>query len=217
MQLRSETVYRFGPFEVDSSSGELRKNGSRVKLQDQPYRLLVALLENSGEVISREELRNRLWQEDTFVDFENGLRVAVRKLREALGDDAENPRYVETIPKRGYRFLAAEVHRADVLHPTSNSNGNNPSPENIAVGPLGVLPKVEPKIKWTRSLKWTLNMAALLLIVTAAIFFSIFRHPKIFTGRDTVVLADFMNSTGDPVFDGTLRQGLAVQLIRKSG
>jgi eukaryotic-like serine/threonine-protein kinase len=118
IQLRSGTVYQFGPFEVDSSSGELLKNGSRIKLQDQPYRLLVALLENPGEVISREELRNRLWHEDTFVDFENGLRVAVRKLREALGNDAENPRYVETIPKRGYRFLAAEVHltQMGVIH-----------------------------------------------------------------------------------------------------
>jgi DNA-binding winged helix-turn-helix (wHTH) protein len=109
VQLRSGTVYQFGPFEVDSSSGELLKNGSRIKLQDQPYRLLIALLENPGEVISREALRNSLWQDDTFVDFENGLRVAVRKLREALGDDAENPRHIETLPKRGYRFLAAEA------------------------------------------------------------------------------------------------------------
>ena len=118
MQLRNGTVYQFGPFEVDSSSGELLKNGFRIKLQDQPYRLLLALLENPGEVVSREELRNRLWQDDTFVDFENGLRVAVRKLREALGDDAENPRYIETLPKRGYRFLVPEVRRAD----TSPSN-----------------------------------------------------------------------------------------------
>ena len=116
MQLRNGTVYQFGPFEVDSSTGELLKNGFRVKLQDQPYRLLVALLENPGGVVSREELRNRLWQDDTFVDFENGLRVAVRKLREALGDDAENPRYIETIPKRGYRFLVPEVRRVDTAH-----------------------------------------------------------------------------------------------------
>src|SRR5580698_4209071 len=150
MQLRSGTVYQFGPFEVDSNSGELLKNGSRVKLQEQPYRLLVALLERPGEVISREDLRNRLWQNDTFVDFENGLRVAVRKLREALGDDAENPRYVETIPKRGYRFLAAEVHRPDALHRISNSHGGPASTGNIAGGFVGHKP--EPKTKWKRSL-----------------------------------------------------------------
>jgi eukaryotic-like serine/threonine-protein kinase len=214
MQLRDGTVYQFGPFEVDSTSGELLKNGSRVKLQDQPYRLLIALLENRGEVVSREELRNRLWQDDTFVDFENGLRVAVRKLREALGDDAENPRYVETIPKRGYRFLAAEVHRPDALHPISNSHGGPTSIENIAGGFLGVGHKPEPKTKWKLWVRWMLSMIALLLIVTAAAFMSSFRHHKVLTGRDTVVLADFLNSTGDPVFDGTLRQGFAVQLAQ---
>jgi DNA-binding winged helix-turn-helix (wHTH) protein len=129
MPLRNGTVYQFGPFEADSNSGELLKNGFRVKLQDQPYRLLVALLENPGGVVSREELRNRLWQDDTFVDFENGLRVAVRKLREALGDDAENPRYIETIPKRGYRFLlccSAAFHRRH----SSNLGVSIPSQEN---------------------------------------------------------------------------------------
>jgi DNA-binding winged helix-turn-helix (wHTH) protein/tetratricopeptide (TPR) repeat protein len=214
MQLRNGTVYQFGPFEVDSSSGELMKNGSRVKLQDQPYRLLIALLENPGEVVSREELRNRLWQDDTFVDVENGLRVAVRKLREVLGDDAENPRYVETIPKRGYRFLAAEVHRADALHPISNSHGSSTSAENITVDSLGVGYKLEPRTKWRWSRRWTLGIAALLLIVTALALLPTFRHRKVLTGRDTVVLADFVNSTGDPVFDGTLRQGLAVQLTQ---
>jgi eukaryotic-like serine/threonine-protein kinase len=117
VKIHPGTAYQFGPFEVHSSSGELLKNGLRIKLQEQPYRLLVALLERPGEVVSREDLRNRLWLDDTFVDFENGLRVAVRKLREALGDDAENPRYVETIPKRGYRFLAAEVRRAASIDP----------------------------------------------------------------------------------------------------
>jgi eukaryotic-like serine/threonine-protein kinase len=212
MQLRSGTVYQFGPFEVDSNSGELLKNGSRVKLQDQPYRLLVALLENPGEVISREELRNRLWQEDTFVDFENGLRVAVRKLREALGDDAENPRYIETIPKRGYRFLAAHVHRVDAPPLISHSNGSHTSTENFAVSSLGMGSNVAPSAKSRWSLKWMLSMTAFLLMVVSAVLLFTFRHRKVLTGRDTVILADFLNLTGDPVFDSTLRQGLAVQL-----
>jgi Tol biopolymer transport system component/DNA-binding winged helix-turn-helix (wHTH) protein len=111
------SLFRFGPFQVNSDSGELLKNGNRVKLQEQPFRLLVILLENAGEVVTRDDLRHRIWRDDMFVDFDGSLRVAVRKLREALGDDAENPRYVETIPKRGYRFLAPEI--------SSSTNGNN--------------------------------------------------------------------------------------------
>ena len=100
------SIYEFGPFEVHPGSGELLKHGRRVKLQDQPFRLLVVLLENAGQVVTREQIQSRIWEENTFVDFDASLRVAVRKLREALGDDAENPRYIETVPKRGYRFLA---------------------------------------------------------------------------------------------------------------
>jgi Tol biopolymer transport system component/DNA-binding winged helix-turn-helix (wHTH) protein len=110
------SLYRFGPFQVNSDSGELLKNGNRVKLQEQPFRLLVILLENAGEVVTRDDLRHRIWRDDTFVDFDSSLRVAVGKLREALGDDAENPRYVQTIPKRGYRFLVSEVRQVDAAH-----------------------------------------------------------------------------------------------------
>jgi eukaryotic-like serine/threonine-protein kinase len=113
VQTQPGIVYQFGPFEVNAASGELLKNGRRIKLQEQPCRLLVALLENPGDVITREELRSRLWPGDTFVDFDGSLRVAVRKLREALDDNADDPRYIETIPKRGYRFLVPEVRRVD--------------------------------------------------------------------------------------------------------
>lgn len=115
MQTPSDTAYQFGQFEVNAASGELLKNGKRVRLQEQPFRLLVVLLENAGEVVTREDLSSRIWPEDTFVDFDGSLRVAVRKLREALDDDAESPRYVETIPKRGYRFLGPAVRPAAVL------------------------------------------------------------------------------------------------------
>ena len=116
-------VYQFGPFEVNAASGELLKNGRRIKLQEQPCRLLVALLENPGEVIAREELRSRLWPGDTFVDFDGSLRVAVRKLREALDDNADDPRYIETIPKRGYRFLVPEVRRVDAAQEAAAPEG----------------------------------------------------------------------------------------------
>jgi DNA-binding winged helix-turn-helix (wHTH) protein/tetratricopeptide (TPR) repeat protein len=121
--------YRFGPFELDPGEGALSRNGTRLKLQDLPYRLLVLLLERPGEIISREEVRQRLWPENTFVEFDNSLSVAIRKVRDSLGDDAEAPRYVETLPRRGYRFLA----------PVSVVEGEKPkqaSPSAAALSPV---------------------------------------------------------------------------------
>ena len=105
---------RFGVFEVDLRGGELRKYGLRIKLQEQPFQVLVMLLEHAGEVVSREELQNKLWPADTFVDFDHGLNKAINKIREALGDSAGSPRFVETVARRGYRFLA-EVKVADAI------------------------------------------------------------------------------------------------------
>jgi len=108
---------RFGIFEVDPNSGELRRNGVRVKLQEQPYQVLMTLLEHPGDVVTREELRTRLWAEDTYVDFDHSLNAAVRRLRDALGDSAENPRFVETVARRGYRFLAPVQSNGHVAVP----------------------------------------------------------------------------------------------------
>src|SRR5215468_4424018 len=99
-------VLRFGAYEVDTAQRDLRKNGFRIKLQEQPFRILVYLLERPGEVVTRDELRVRLWPDDTFVEFDKALSTAANKLREALGDNAGNPRFIETIPRRGYRFIA---------------------------------------------------------------------------------------------------------------
>ncbi len=99
-------IIRLGVFEVDLDSGQLRRNGFKVKLQEQPFQVLALLLEHPGEVVTREELRRRLWPADTFVDFEHGLNAAIKRLRTSLGDDADNPRFVETVPRRGYRLLA---------------------------------------------------------------------------------------------------------------
>src|SRR6266481_5318852 len=104
--IRSAGILRFGTFEVDVRSGELRKQGVRVKLQEQPFHVLTVLLQRPGEVVTREELRNQNWPADTFVDFDNSLNTAINKLREALGDSADNPRFIETLPRRGYRFIA---------------------------------------------------------------------------------------------------------------
>lgn len=105
--------YRFDDYEADLRAAELRRRGNRLKLQLQPFQVLVALLERPQDVVTREELRQRLWPEDTFVDFDHGLNTAVAKLRDVLGDSASAPRYIETIAKRGYRFLAEVQTVAD--------------------------------------------------------------------------------------------------------
>jgi DNA-binding winged helix-turn-helix (wHTH) protein len=97
---------RFGRFEADLEQRVLTKGGIRIKLQDQPFQVLALLLERPGEIVSRDEFRQRLWSSDTFVEFDDGLNTAIKKLRTALGDTADNPRFIETVPRRGYRFLA---------------------------------------------------------------------------------------------------------------
>src|ERR1051326_4298048 len=105
-RLRHTSVVRFGTYEIDLHSGEFRKAGIRVRVQQQPLRLLQALLDRPGEVVTREELRSRIWPNESFGDFDQAVNVAIAKLRAALGDSADNPRYIETLPRRGYRFLA---------------------------------------------------------------------------------------------------------------
>ena len=105
-------IVQFGAFEVDFHSGELRRHGHQVKLQEKPYQILEILLEQPGRMVSREELTKRLWPDDTFVDFERGLNTAIGKLRTALGDSAEHPRYIETVARRGYRFIGSSESSA---------------------------------------------------------------------------------------------------------
>ena len=199
VQTPTETIYRFGPFEVNAASGELSKQGKRVKLQEQPFRLLLILLENAGQVVTRAEIQSRIWDGNTFVDFDSSLRVAVRKLREALGDDAENPRYIETIPKRGYRFLEPAVRSAELTN-RSDATEVSPAAEQGAA-------------KSWRSRKWAYVLVIILLgAVGFGAFRFYFRTRTVLSEKDTVVLADFVNSTGDAVFDETLRQGMTVQL-----
>src|SRR3954471_2372521 len=113
-------------FEVDLRARELRKGGVRVRLQDQPFEILVMMLDRPGQVVTREELRQRLWPAGTFVDFEHSLNAAVKRLRAALGDDADNPRFVETLHRRGYRFIAAVE---------ATGNGNRVHTSRAAVVP----------------------------------------------------------------------------------
>src|SRR5499427_10175623 len=113
--IHSPTVRRFGSFELNPQSGELRKNGMRLRLSGQPFQVLAVLVERPGELITRKELHAKLWPADTFVDFDHGLNNAVARIREVLEDSSGTPRYIETIPRRGYRFIAlvSEVESAN--------------------------------------------------------------------------------------------------------
>jgi TolB-like protein/DNA-binding winged helix-turn-helix (wHTH) protein/Flp pilus assembly protein TadD len=131
----------FGVFELDLRAGELRKHGLRIRLQEQPLRVLVFLLEHPGEVVTREELQKKLWPADTFVDFDHGLNKAVNKIRDALGDSAESPRFVETVARRGYRFLA-EVKVADPVPARNSEIATQPHPATEPRDPSGATGKL---------------------------------------------------------------------------
>src|SRR3954452_661191 len=108
---------RFGPFEVDFTTSELRKSGTRVRIQEQPLRILETLLATPGEIVTREELRDRLWPSGTFVDFDGSLNAAVGKLRQSLNDSADRPRYVETVARKGYRFIGSVTEPDSAVRP----------------------------------------------------------------------------------------------------
>jgi DNA-binding winged helix-turn-helix (wHTH) protein len=113
-------VLRFGSFEANVRAGELRKQGLKVRLQDQPFQILIMLLERPGELVTRQEIHQKLWPADTFVDFDHGLNNAINRLREALGDSAEMPRFIETLPRKGYRFIGlvtGDVQPAETEYP----------------------------------------------------------------------------------------------------
>jgi len=188
MSLKTQpaAVLSFGAFEVDLCAGELRKQGKRIKLQEQPLLVLKVLLGRPGEIVTRDELRSQIWSADTFVDFDNSLNTSINKLREALGDSADRPRFIETIPRRGYRFIAP-VAKVETRGAPATTAGVR-----------------------TRTLSLSVAVVALALLGAGLYWRS--RQNRPLTEKDTVVLADFTNTTGDPVFDETLKQGLRVQL-----
>src|SRR5579864_6753186 len=137
---------QFGAFELNMQTGELRKNGVRIRLQGKPFQILQALLERPGEVVTRDELQKRLWPADTFVDFESGLNTAANRLRLTLGDSAENPRYIQTLSRTGYRFIAS-VNEAPARQEAALSETEAGNPANVAVlvSPAEVAPEVASK------------------------------------------------------------------------
>jgi DNA-binding winged helix-turn-helix (wHTH) protein/TolB-like protein len=194
--------YRFASFELDLGSRELRKNGMRIKLQDQPLTVLELLIARKGELVTREEIRKRLWPADTFVDFDRSLNTAINRLRDALGDEAENPRFIETLPRRGYRF----VFPAEVL-------GEAPAPSP----PPGV---VEPPKTEVSKRLWLWRIGAMLFITAAlTLYFTgwrVNRDPVPAGAKTIVAVLPFPNRTGDAAQD-YFSEGLTQKLIARLG
>src|SRR5687767_5101119 len=159
---------RFGAFQLDLRTGELRKAGARIHLPDQPLQVLKALLDRPGDLVTREELRQRLWPAETFVDFEHGLNAAVRRLRDALGDSADVPRFVETLPRRGYRFIAP-VTRQPAAEETPPSR-----PGEDSRG--GALPAPDkPPARGPERVRILMMMAAMALVAAVVVWASGYR------------------------------------------
>jgi len=136
-------IFRFGMFEANEGSGELRKHGVRIKLHSQPFKVLLLLLERPMGIVTREEMRQRLWGSETFVDFDHGLNTAVNKIRDALGDSASAPRYVETVSGKGYRFLAPVTKVSDAGNHT-NSAAEPPAPAELSTATILTTPDELP-------------------------------------------------------------------------
>lgn len=182
-------IVRFAPFEVHFRAGELLKDGRRIRLQEQPFQVLAMLLEHSGEVVTRTELQQKLWPADTFVDFDHGMNSAVARLREALNDSAERPKYIETVARRGYRFIG---HVEPVCNP--------PAPEQAAPGAEDSLVVQPPQLPWHWK-KWVPVLPAAALLVSGAGAFFL-RHSSrsqaVNKSIDSVAVLPFENAAASP-------------------
>ncbi len=172
----------FGPFELDVVAGEVRKAGILIKLQPQPFRLLLLLAERAGTLVNREEIRQCLWSESTFVDFEHGINFSINQIRGALADDAEKPRYIETLPRRGYRFLAS----------VSGIEGDTRGYRNGEVG------------SGMRRSRWTVALVSFAVIAAALFVLNVFRVRDRILGStrippiQSLAVLPLTNLSGDP-------------------
>jgi eukaryotic-like serine/threonine-protein kinase len=210
MIAREPQAVRFGDYVADFRRRELRRDGMRVRIQGKPLAVLAVLMESPGEIVAREELRKRLWPDDVFVDFDKNLATAVNKLRSALCDTAARSRYIETVPRLGYRLIPP----VEVVDPApaiaAAEPATAPAPAAVQTPTAVAVPAVRPA---KRRPLWA-PMAAAILLAGIAIQpseVSTVRQTGMLSGR-AIVVGDFANSTGDKVFDGALRQGLMAEL-----
>jgi DNA-binding winged helix-turn-helix (wHTH) protein/tetratricopeptide (TPR) repeat protein len=240
----TQKLLGFGVFELNVDTEELFKSAIPVKLPPQPLKLLVLLASRAGQVVPRNEIQQQLWVGETFVDFEHGVNKCINQIRTAVGDNADRPLYIETLPRRGYRFVAPVVSRTvpapqpKVIEPDSAERSPLPvliggrtgaATAEVAAGSLSAaVPDVrtaaEPatevdaaqqaRFRWSRIGFVWIGVAVLLIAVAGGGLYWRWHAHKApaLTEKDTIVLADFDNKTGDPVFDNTLKQGLDIQL-----
>src|SRR3954470_18834598 len=203
----------FGIFSVDLRAGEVRKQGTRLKLQERPFQILAMLLDHAGEVVTRDEIRSRLWPDGTFVDFDQSIHSALNRLRETLGDSAAAPRYVETIGRRGYRFIypitrpIAAVPQNVLTNSSTLSVAEAPTAQASVPTPPASTEHNKPKSR--RRLALALALSGVAIAGTA---FMTPRHVSGFRGVQTLVVTDIENLTGDSAFDGTLKHAAIVKL-----
>jgi DNA-binding winged helix-turn-helix (wHTH) protein/tetratricopeptide (TPR) repeat protein len=197
-----QRTVRFGSYEADFRRGELRKFGTRVRIQGKPLAVLALLVKTPGETVPRDDLRNALWPDDVFVDFDKNLATAVNKLRQALCDTAESPQYIETVPRVGYRFLVpVEVVSKDIV--AEPLAAKTEAPPQLQIPPV---PHRKAKAPWIVASAIVLAAIVVLLLVEG--------HHKVsaLSEKDSIIVADFANGTGDAVFDDTLKTGLTLAL-----
>jgi eukaryotic-like serine/threonine-protein kinase len=232
-------LLRFGIFELNLATAELRKSGMLIKLQPQPFQLLVMLASHAGEVVTRDAIQMELWSVGSEVDFEHGVRQCIAQIRTALGDNADNPRYVETIPRHGYRFVAPVESKTVAASPKvvefdswMETHGPLPvagqagqraaavAPSYAAASDAEAATELAPDVAdmhksrsraWRVRLLWTSAAVLLVTLIGGGLYWRAHKVP-VLTEKDTIVLADFDNNAGDAVFDDTLKQGLAIQL-----
>jgi DNA-binding winged helix-turn-helix (wHTH) protein/predicted Zn-dependent protease len=198
----SEDLIRFEDFELDPRAYQIRRSGRTLKLERIPMEVLLLLAERRGQLVTREEIIEKLWGKDVFLDTDNAINTAVRKIRQVLKDDPEQPRFVQTITGKGYRFIAPVI--------VAGTKAGVPERETDSARAARTK---EAATGTDLRKRWMLLVAATVAVPAFAVASYLYFHrASKLTDKDTIVLADFANSTGDPVFDETLRQGLVVQL-----
>ena len=192
---------RFDEFELDLRGYQLRRSGRTLKLERVPMEVLCLLVERRGQLVTREEIIEKLWGKNVFLDTDNAINTAIRKIRQVLKDDSEQPRFIQTVTGRGYRFIG---QISEVVVPSAQAPAQE-QPASSSPGTTGAATGIGKR--------WKPIVPAIVAVLALSVggYFYLRGTPKL-TDKDTIVLADFNNTTGDSVFDGTLRQGLAVQL-----